>query len=89
VVSVPGDGREGSPRLTVLVYRLAILVYRLAMPGKKRPSPEDADIFEVLSELAPLHPRNDMFPGEVFLYLAADALEWCGASRAAAPGGTA
>jgi hypothetical protein len=42
----------------------------------------DADIFEVLSELAPLHPHNDTFPGEVFLDLAADALEWCGASRA-------
>ena len=41
----------------------------------------DADIFEVLSGLAPLHPRNDTFPGEMFLHLAADALEWCGASR--------
>jgi hypothetical protein len=41
----------------------------------------DADIFEVLSGLAPLHPRNDTFPGEVFLRVAADALEWCGASR--------
>jgi hypothetical protein len=28
------------------------------------------DIFEVLSGLAPLHPRNDTFPGEVFLRLA-------------------
>ena len=67
------------------------------MPGRKRPTPEDAatarralvdglardaDIFEVLSELAPRHPRNDTFPGEVFLHLAADALEWCGANRA-------
>jgi hypothetical protein len=67
------------------------------MPGKKRPTDEeaatarralldglarDADIFEVLSGLAPLHPRNDTFPGEVLLLLAADALEWCGASRA-------
>jgi hypothetical protein len=42
----------------------------------------DADTFEVLSGLAPLHPRNDTFPGEVFIHLAADALEWCGASRA-------
>ena len=40
----------------------------------------DADIFELLNELAPLHPRNDTFPGEVFLQLAAEALEWCGAS---------
>jgi hypothetical protein len=67
------------------------------MPGRKRQTPEeavtarralldelarDADLFEVLSRLAPLHPRNDTFPGEVFLHLAADALEWCGASRA-------
>lgn len=42
----------------------------------------DADIFEVLSGLAPLHPRNDAFPGGVFLHLAADALEWCRASQA-------
>jgi hypothetical protein len=42
----------------------------------------DADIVEVLSGLAPLHPRNDTFPGEVSLHLAADALERCGASRA-------
>src|SRR6185437_13829551 len=42
----------------------------------------DDDIFEVMSGLAPLHPRNDTFPGEVFLGLAADALAWCGASRA-------
>jgi hypothetical protein len=67
------------------------------MPGRKRPTPEEAatarralldglarntDIFEVLRELAPLHPRNDTFLGEVFLHLAADALQWCGASRA-------
>jgi len=67
------------------------------MPGRKRPTDEDAatarralldglardaDIFQVLSGLAPRHPRNDTFPGEVFLRLAADALEWCGASRA-------
>jgi hypothetical protein len=76
---------------------LAVLVYRRDMPGRKRPTPEDAmtarralldglagdaDLSEVLSELAPLHPRNDTFPGEVFLHLAGDALEWCGASRA-------
>ena len=42
----------------------------------------DADVFELASELAPLHPRDDTFPGEVFLRLAADALDWCGASRA-------
>ena len=42
----------------------------------------DADIVELVSELAPLHPRDDTFPGEVFLRAAADALDWCGASRA-------
>jgi hypothetical protein len=67
------------------------------MAGRKRPTDQDAitarralldglsrdaDVFEVLSGLASLHPRNDTFPGEVFLRLAADALEWCGASRA-------
>ena len=67
------------------------------MPARKQPAPEDAvaarrtlldglarqaDIFELLSELASLHPRDNTFPGEVFLHLAADALDWCGASRA-------
>jgi hypothetical protein len=90
MVSVPGGASEGRPRLRVLVYRRA-------MPDRKRPAPgdavtarrvlldglaSDADIFEVLSGLMPLHPRNDTFPGEVFLNLAADALEWCRASRA-------
>ena len=42
----------------------------------------DADVFELVSELAPLHPRDNTFPGEVFLRAAADALDWCGASRA-------
>ena len=42
----------------------------------------DADIFELVSELAPLHPPDDTFPGEVFLHIAGDALDWCGASRA-------
>ena len=41
----------------------------------------DADIFEVVSELAPLHPRDNTCPGEVLLHLAADALDRCGASR--------
>lgn len=66
------------------------------MPARNRPAPDDAavarrvvldglardaDIAELESELAPLHPRNDTFPGEVLLGLAADALTWCGASR--------
>ena len=67
------------------------------MPARNRPTPEDtttarrvlldglardADISELVSELAPLHPRDNTFPGEVFLHLAADALNWCRASRA-------
>jgi hypothetical protein len=86
----PNPVPEGSPRLTTLVYGRD-------MPGRKRPTAEDAmtarrmlldglardtDIFEVLGGLAALHPRNDTFPCEVFLGLAADALQWCGASRA-------
>jgi hypothetical protein len=51
---------------------------RILLDGLAR----DADIFDLLSELAPLHPRNNTFPGEAFLGLAADALGWCGASRA-------
>jgi hypothetical protein len=67
------------------------------MPAPKRPTAEDAasarrmlldglagdqDIFEVMTGLAPLHPRYDTFPGEVFLHLAADALGWSGARQA-------
>src|SRR5262252_9762629 len=50
---------------------------RILLDGLAR----DAQVFELLGELEPLHPRNDTFPGEVFLHLAADALDWCGASR--------
>jgi hypothetical protein len=67
------------------------------MPARKRPTAEDAitarrvlldglardaDIFELVSELAPLHPQDSTFPGEVFLRAAADALDWCAARRA-------
>jgi hypothetical protein len=45
-------------------------------------SARGADVFELLSKLAPLHPRDNTFPGEILLRLAADALDWCGASRA-------
>jgi hypothetical protein len=66
------------------------------MPARNRPTPEDtvtarrilldglthdASLFDLADELAPLHPRNNTFPGEVFLHVAADALGWCGASR--------
>jgi hypothetical protein len=77
--------------------QLTVVVYRRDMPSRNQPTPgdavtarrvlldglvRDADIFGLLGELAPLHPRNDTFPGEVFLHVAADALEWCSASRA-------
>jgi len=77
--------------------RSVVLPYLGDMSARKRPTPEDtvtarrvlldglardADIVELVSELAPLHPRDNTFPGEVFLHLAADALDWCGASRA-------
>ena len=96
-LEVDAGGLSRRAAIAKAAHRLPVLVYRRHMPGKKRPSPEDAatarrallgglardaDIFEVLSKLAPLHPRNDTFPGEVFLHLASDALQWCGASRA-------
>jgi hypothetical protein len=40
-----------------------------------------ADLSDVRFELYPLHPKNDTFPGEVFLELAADAIDEGGASR--------
>lgn len=74
-----------------------VLAYGLGMPAVKRPAPQDTitasrtlldglardvGIVELVGELAPLHPRNNTFPGEVFLHLGADALDWSGASRA-------
>jgi hypothetical protein len=73
-----------------------VLLYGLAMPARKHPTPEDAvtarqvlldglardeSIDEIIRALAPLHPRHDTFPGEVFLGLAVEALDWCGASQ--------
>jgi len=66
------------------------------MPARKSPTALDAatarqvlldavaggvDAVEALNQLAPLHPRNNTFPGEVFLHLAADALDWAGVDR--------
>jgi hypothetical protein len=39
------------------------------------------DVGDLARELAPLHPKNNTFPGEVFLELAADAIDEAGASR--------
>jgi hypothetical protein len=50
---------------------------RILLDGLAR----DIPVSELLGELEPLHPRNDTFPGEVFLSIAADALDWSGASR--------
>jgi hypothetical protein len=50
---------------------------RILLDGLAR----DAQVVELLGELESLHPRNDTFPGEVLLHLAADALDWCRASR--------
>jgi hypothetical protein len=55
-----------------------VTAWRVLLDGLVR----GADILELVSELAPLHPRNNTFPGEVFLHVAADALDWCRASRA-------
>lgn len=67
------------------------------MPARKGPTPQDAvtarrilldgmargsEVPELADGLAPLHPRDDTFPGEVLLQVAADALDWCEASRA-------
>ena len=40
-----------------------------------------ADLHDVRFELDPLHPKDNTSPGEVFLELAADAIEEAGASR--------
>jgi hypothetical protein len=40
-----------------------------------------ADLGDIRFELFALHPKNNTFPGEVFLELAADAIEHAGASR--------
>src|SRR5947199_2443053 len=66
------------------------------MTPSKRPTTEDrvqavrialsgigsgADLGDLRFELYALHPKNDTFPGEVFLELAADAIEEAGATR--------
>lgn len=39
------------------------------------------DLSDIAARLEPLHPRNDTFPGEVLLDLAADAIGVAGATR--------
>ena len=89
--------REGGQVPSAWKRPARVVAYGLGMPASKRPAPQDAltatrilldglargaGIFGIVSELAPLHPRSNTFPGEVFLRLGADALDWCGASRA-------
>jgi hypothetical protein len=74
----------------------AVMAYRRDMPAAKSPTARDAetarqilldglandtDVLEIVARLAPLHPRHNTFPGEVFVGLAADALEWAGVDR--------
>ena len=42
---------------------------------------DGADVHELTASIADLHPENNTFPGEVFMGLAADALEAAGATR--------
>jgi len=42
---------------------------------------EGREVAEIAAQLAPLHVRNDTFPGELLLELAADALDVAGATR--------
>jgi hypothetical protein len=66
------------------------------MTPRKRPTPQDrvqairiavcgmgsgVDPGDLRLELSPLHPKNNTFPGEVLLKLAADAMEEAGALR--------
>jgi hypothetical protein len=55
-----------------------VQVMRIALLGIAA----SGDLGELRFELYPLHPKNNTFPGEVLLELAADAIEEAGASRA-------
>jgi hypothetical protein len=80
-----------------LPARQARIGYGLVVAAARAPSPDDAvvarrilltglaqdtDLADMISTAEPLHPRNNTFPGEVFLRLAADALSWSGATQA-------
>ena len=51
---------------------------RVALSGIAR----GGDVNDVVADLAPLHPKRNTFPGELFLELGADMLELAGVSRA-------
>lgn len=93
-----GDGVGCRSRgACVVVSQPTLCGYRRCMPTRTPPTAQDAatarrilldrvangvDLGEILGQLAPLHPRNNTFPGEVFLRLAADALDWASIDRA-------
>jgi len=72
------------------------MAYGLGMPSRKLPTPEDAaaarrivldglvrdaDLSELVTELAPLHPRNNTFPARSSCTW--PPTRWTGAGRAA------
>ena len=67
VFEMPGKGPTAEDRGVAIV---------VALSG----SAKGRTLAELASELARLHPRNNTFPGEVLLELAADALEEGGVS---------
>jgi hypothetical protein len=42
---------------------------------------DGADVHELVVSISPLHPKNNTFPGEVFMVLAADALDTASVTR--------
>jgi hypothetical protein len=54
-----------------MTERQGLTARRVLLDGLTR----DADIFQLVSELAPLHPRDNICPGEVFRRIATDALD--------------
>jgi hypothetical protein len=57
----------------------AVTARRILLDGLAQDA--EVEVAEPAGKLASLHPRNSTFPCEVFLGVAADALDWCGASR--------
>jgi hypothetical protein len=72
-----GRLRSGHATCAAARSRDAEAARRALLAGPAR----DAGLADLLGEIAPLHPRDPTFPGQVFLGLAADALAWAGASR--------
>jgi hypothetical protein len=68
---------EGVTKRTPPTPQDRVEVIRIALEGVGT----DDDLGKLRGRLDRLHPPNDTFPGEVFLELAADAIEDAGASR--------